>query len=477
MDVGPAVADKHTYSTSAAMGLTSSFFPSLSVRVLGAVDRLIIASLCLVQIAFLLIRHPLLFHDSLLAAAIRLFRLFLVSPIAIATLTGLLVGYLATGVVLRGSKSAERWNIPQTLIATGIAVAGGLVSIALFIPGLLLPPPWAYGFIGAGFILGPWLPGQFALRLDRLAAPSHEVSSRWPNRREVFHSFFPLLVLLAVWVADLASILSVHENRLFLNETRVANPDFPDNPSQDNSIKVARLSTGSIRYRDVNPRGRHVILGFPGWQESIYEFPPQLQTKLDELDVRGIVIERPGVGPVSTAWPGYGLAEWAGVVEEFDKTVLDSRPISIVGHSAGGVYALACAKLTCVRALGLVSSPEPITYGSFFNMFFVNTGSPVTAIAVQLFPHALLPELQRSCRQVLYDWKSARTEMSKVLGPVDAAFIAENDDAVRKNMVTAVLQGAAASADDGRGMFSPWPATLADTTRLPIIILEARAIN
>ena len=101
-----------------------------------------------------------------------------------------------------------------------------------------------------------------------------------------------------------------------------------------------------------------MVLGFHGFQESLYEFPLALKTKLEELDIRGIFIDRPGIGPVSTPWPGHDLADWAGLVEEFDKTVLDSRPISIVGHSAGGVYALACAKLACVRALALVSSPR-----------------------------------------------------------------------------------------------------------------------
>ena len=45
----------------AAMGLTQYVFPSLSVRALGVVERLMIASVFLIQIAFLVIRHPSLF--------------------------------------------------------------------------------------------------------------------------------------------------------------------------------------------------------------------------------------------------------------------------------------------------------------------------------------------------------------------------------------------------------------------------------
>jgi pimeloyl-ACP methyl ester carboxylesterase len=50
--------------------------------------------------------------------------------------------------------------------------------------------------------------------------------------------------------------------------------------------------------------------------------------------------------------------------------------------------------------------------------------------------------------------------------------INQNDDEFRQNMVTSILQGAAASLDDGRGMFSPWPLTPEDTTRLPVVIFR-----
>ena len=460
----------------AAMGLTKYLLPSLSVRALGAVERLMIASLSLLQLAFLVIRHPLLFDQNLLDAFFGLSLLFLASPIAIAILAGLFIGHLATGVVLPGEKSPERWNIPQTLIATGIAVAGGLVSAILFVFGLLLPIPWGYSLIAAGFFLGPWLPAQLDLRSARLAVSSHDVSSRWPTRREALRSLLPLAVFLAVWMADIASILSVEDNRRFLKEdltTRAGTPEFSERLPHDDSIKVARLSSGLIRYRDMNPRGRNVVLGFPGWQESVYEFPQALTTKLEELDIRAIIIERPGIGPVSTAWPGYDLADWAGLIEEFDKTVLDSRPISIVGHSAGGVYALACAKLACVRALALVASGPPMTYGSFFATLFAYDASlQAILISLDLFPHTLLPEVERSRQQMLHDWKAFKSDMVKGFGPIDVAFINQNDDAVRENMVTSVLQGAAASMDDLRRVRSPWPLTLADTTRVPILIVR-----
>lgn len=380
-----------------AMGLTRYLLPVLGMRALRVVETLMIASLFLIQIAFLLIRQPLLLLDqNLLDASRRLLYVFLASPVVIGILAALAIGYFVTGVVLPDHRSPERWNVWHTLQATGIAAIGGLMSAALFIPGLLLPVPWGYCLVAAGFLLGPWFPVRFVRSAHQTAAPA---SSAWRSTWRAALRLLPLAIFLPLWAADIASILSVADNRLFLNEVRVANPDFTENTSQDSSIKVARLSTGLIRYRDMNSKARNIVLCFPGWQESIYQFPVGLQTKLEELDIRGIIIERPGIGPISTAWPGYGLAEWAVLVEEFDKTVLGGRPISIVGHSAGGVYALACAKLACVRALGLVASAVPMTYGSFLKMFFYDANLAATAIALQLFPHKLLPEVDRSCQQ------------------------------------------------------------------------------
>jgi pimeloyl-ACP methyl ester carboxylesterase len=458
-----------------AMGLTKYLLPSLSVRGLGAVEGLMISSLSFFQIAFLVIRHPLFLDQNLLAACFQLSRRFLASPIAGAILGGLVIGHLVTGVVLPGKESPERWNIPRTLEATGVAVAGGLVSLVLSIPGLLIPIPWGYGLIAAGFFLGPWLHAQFNLRAERLAAPSHEVSSRWPNRREALRSILSVLPFLAVWMVDAASAISVEDNRLFLKEEEslVRKPGFPESPSDDKSLRVARLSSGFIRYRVMNPQGRNLVLGFHGLQESLYGFPLALEPTLKNLDIQGIFIDRPGIGPVSTPWPGHDLADWAGLVEEFDKKVLDSRPISIIGNSAGGVYALACAKLACVRALGLVGTPAPLTYGSFFRTFFdYDAYWQEMVIGLELFPHKLLPDVQLMCQQISYDWKSYFIDLLKAEGPIAGAVLTQNEDAFRKSMGTAVLQGAAPTIDDFRRLISPWPLTLADTTRVPILIFR-----
>jgi pimeloyl-ACP methyl ester carboxylesterase len=87
--------------------------------------------------------------------------------------------------------------------------------------------------------------------------------------------------------------------------------------------------------------------------------------------------------------------------------VLNNQPVSIVGHSAGGLYALACAKLACVRALALVCSPTPMTIGSLFRTLYRHDMEYDPAeLGVEFFPHALIPLAKQMCQQIRDDWKS-----------------------------------------------------------------------
>ena len=458
-----------------AMGFTKYLLPSLSVRGIGAVEGLMISSLSFLQIAFLVIRHPLLFDQNLLAASFQISRLFLGSPIASAILGGLVIGHLVTGVVLPGKELPERWNIPRTLKGTGIAVVGGLVSIVLFIPGLLLPIPWGYGLIAAGFFLGPWLHAQFNVHATRFADPLHEVSSRWPSRRQTLRSILSALPFLGVWMVDAASTISVRDNRLFLKaeETQAGKLGFPEGPPGDKSIEVAHLSSGLIGFQRQNSQGKRLVLGFHGWLDSHHNFPPALEPKLKELDMQLIAIDRPGIGPVSTPWPGHDLADWAHLVEEFIKKELDNQPVSIIGYSAGGVYALACAKLACVRALALVCSPTPLTMGSFLKTFFgLDKYFQEIILGVEFSPYRLLPIFRSEREHILHDWKTYFEEMSSALGPFDRGALTQNENAWRKDMQTSVMQGAEEMLEDFRRLISPWPLTPAETERLPILIFS-----
>jgi hypothetical protein len=194
------------------------------------------------------------------------------------------------------------------------------------IVGVLQPNPLGYALIAAGFFLGPWLRGQFNPRADRRDTPSPEASSLLPIRRKILRAL-PGLPFLAVGVADGIFALSVKNNWLFLEAERTdaGKTGAPIDPSDDKSIKVASLSTGLIRYRVLNPQGRHLVLGFHGFLDSLEVFPPELETKLKSLDIQGVFLDRPGIGPVSTRLPGLNFETWPRVVEEFVERVLTTN--------------------------------------------------------------------------------------------------------------------------------------------------------
>jgi len=101
----------------------------------------------------------------------------------------------------------------------------------------------------------------------------------------------PLLAFPAVGTADIASAISVEDNRRFLKaeKAHARELDFPESPADDKSIEVAHLSSGLLRYRVVNPQGKRLVLGFHGFQESLEEFPSVLETTLKNLDIQGIL--------------------------------------------------------------------------------------------------------------------------------------------------------------------------------------------
>jgi pimeloyl-ACP methyl ester carboxylesterase len=226
-----------------------------------------------------------------------------------------------------------------------------------------------------------------------------------------------------------------------------------------------------MRYRPLNPQGKRLVLGFHGSFESLEHFPLALEPILKDLDMQGIFPDRPGIGPVSTPWPGHDLADWARLVEEFVKKELDNQPVSIIGHSSGGVFALACAKLACVRALALVCSASPVTPGSYLKTLFgYDQVTSADILGGILMPHTLLPDIQGARQLILYDWKTYFAEVLKTLGPLDRAFVIQNEKAFRKDAVTGVTQRAEELMEDWRLFISPWPLTPADTARLPILI-------
>lgn len=101
------------------------------------------------------------------------------------------------------------------------------------------------------------------------------------------------------------------------------------------------------------------VLFFHGFGTTRLVCPPDEEVA-NELDVRLIAVDRPGIG-ISDARPGRRLLDWpADVAALADE--LGLADFSVVGWSGGGPYALACGYRLAerVRAVGLISAPAPL---------------------------------------------------------------------------------------------------------------------
>ena len=459
-----------------AMGITKFLFPRLGVSTLGALEGVVIALLSLPLIAFLVDRHPSLFKQNLLDGFLELSRLFLTSPIAGGILVGLIVLSMTTGVVLPDKGKSVR-NVAQVLKATAIAVLGGLVSIVFMNFGVLRPTSGGFGLIAVGLILGPWVRAQFYPRSHRLAVP---VTSKSVTRRFVLRLLWVILVvplLIALGLDDAISAFSVIDNRDFLSEEETAarKSVFSKGPSDDPSIKVASLSSGRIRYREMNPEGRITILGFHGYQASLDEFPRELEPTFKMLGVRGVFIDRPGIGPVSTPWNGLqDLTTWAHLVKELVGEVSPDRPVSVVGHSLGGLYALAAASLDCVRVAAPVSAVWPMTFWSLMGSIFQHgvLFDPIFDIGGVLLPKQIIPVGEAICDLIENHWSDYFEIITNLAGPVDRVLLKKDEKAFRNWVVASVKQGGAAMVQDVRTAISPWPFTPTDLARASILLFS-----
>ena len=105
---------------------------------------------------------------------------------------------------------------------------------------------------------------------------------------------------------------------------------------------VVRLRDGRrIGFAEYGPPSGRPVLWFHGTPGGRRQVPPTARTAADELDVRIVALERPGIG--SSSPQAYdSIVDWADDVEQcVDQLGIDR--FGIVGLSGGGPYALACA--------------------------------------------------------------------------------------------------------------------------------------
>jgi pimeloyl-ACP methyl ester carboxylesterase len=108
------------------------------------------------------------------------------------------------------------------------------------------------------------------------------------------------------------------------------------------STAAVRLRDGrQLTYRSIGPASgfpvlyMHGAIGSPGWHS------PQLDAAVRSLGIRYLAVNRPGFGG-SDPSPGRTVADYAADVEQL-ADALGVERFSVIGVSAGGPFALACA--------------------------------------------------------------------------------------------------------------------------------------
>jgi pimeloyl-ACP methyl ester carboxylesterase len=114
-----------------------------------------------------------------------------------------------------------------------------------------------------------------------------------------------------------------------------------------------------IGFAEYGPPAGRPVLWFHGTPGARRQVPPAARQAADELDVRIVALERPGIGS-STAHDYRSIRGWADDVEEVvDQLGLDR--FGVIGLSGGGPYALAvgCALRERVVAVGVIGGVAP----------------------------------------------------------------------------------------------------------------------
>lgn len=78
---------------------------------------------------------------------------------------------------------------------------------------------------------------------------------------------------------------------------------------------------------------------------------------VDALGVRLVSVDRPGLGASDPA-PRRTLTDFAADIAELRQAVLGAAPLTVVGHSAGGPFALACAAAGVATRVAVVAGAD-----------------------------------------------------------------------------------------------------------------------
>ncbi len=210
-----------------------------------------------------------------------------------------------------------------------------------------------------------------------------------------------------------------------------------------------------------DPRATHTVLYFHGSGGSRLEHPSDLSV-LSDLDVRFVATDRPGHGR-STPQPGRRLVDWAGDIAQLADH-LGAERFGVLGWSAGGPHALACARYLPERvtAAGVVSGLGPFERPHPYDgmplgvrvLNMVGRSSPTAVRLVRRLMHRMLTG----------DPATVARRLASSFPPVDRAVAmrAGVRDMLLASIREGYAQGGLGPADDDIVVNSPWGFELAE---------------
>ena len=216
-----------------------------------------------------------------------------------------------------------------------------------------------------------------------------------------------------------------------------------------------------------DPDGKPLLF-FHGFGVSRLAVHPD-ESIAQTLGIRVIAVDRPGIG-LSDPQPHRSVLNWANDVAVL-ADALHLSQFALLGWSAGGPHALACAYKLPDRltAIGIVSSAPPFSDDKATR----NLPASVKRLALiaRFAPWMIRFSFWQHRRQILQDPKRVMAKAIDEMVPADRAIATDPrfESTLFTSMVTACSQTSRGLADDVLAVARPWGFQLAEIT-LPVRI-------
>jgi pimeloyl-ACP methyl ester carboxylesterase len=207
----------------------------------------------------------------------------------------------------------------------------------------------------------------------------------------------------------------------------------------------------ALAFTDTGDTGGFPVFFFHGAPGSRLPLVP-LEAEFTELALRVISVDRPGYGG-SPPQPGRTMSDWPTDVAQLADALGIERFI-VVGHSAGGPYAVACASLLANRVAGtvLLAGVTDMAWPAAWEKF------SVTEAAVRRMPD--VQSVKAWCEE-MYGSDGSRFLSSSGFEPAEPDIVVLSDNkvanATRASFAEAFRQGVGGYAHDIFLQGRAWP--------------------